>query len=204
MKSVTATVYTLEELQEQFPDSYEKVVERWRERAASDPCLPWRDETMDSFKAVIHACDGELTDWQIGPHYPSHCSVSCEDLSGKRAAVRMWRNVLAPNGYKRNGWNVEFPGNCPFTGYCADEQMLQIVWNELVAGESLKDALECLASVAQQCMENDLEQWMDEESMWANWEDLSFYENGNEVPHYILDMNRNHEDAHSRDGRQFG
>jgi len=187
-KVETRTLYTLAELKEQFPDGYARVLERWQDACDRFFDVPWQSETMDSLRAVVDACGGKCHDWQIGPYAPSHLSVRVdehdEDDEGnevRRDAEWFWREVLAPNGYARGeGGEVEFPGVCPFTGYCADENMLEAVWQDLRAGVGLREALEGLADVASRMMEANAEQERDAETMEANWDGLWFTEHGDE------------------------
>lgn len=187
-KVETRTLYTLAELKEAFPDGYARVLERWEAACDRSPDVPWQSETMDSLRAVVKACGGKCTDWRIGPYSPSHLCVDLgedEDDEGNpipRDAEWFWREVLAPNGYVRaEDGSVSFPGFCPFTGYCADENMLEAAWADLVSGSSLKEALEGLADVASRMMEEDAEQDRDAETMEANWDGLWFTESGDEA-----------------------
>lgn len=170
------TVYRLEELQAQFPAAYKAVHERWKKGIHSEPA-PWSDEIMASLKAAVKACHAKLTDWSIGAYSPSYLTVDVpepNDEDGRTDLERFTDNVLIPNKYKVG----EFPGLCPFTGYCADEDFVEHVYKRLVAGDTLKDALESLADLASQFMEDDLKQMEEEESMHANWGESLFTKNG--------------------------
>lgn len=183
-KTLTVQTYSLAELKEAHPEAYERVHERWKEGQSGD--IPWSEETMDSLKAVVKACGGRLTDWSIGAYAQSHCSVSVDDEDGDTGKPKdaRWfrREVLKPNGYIRANGHPYFPGNCAFTGYCADDTFLEAAYKALQEGETLTEALEGLADVAREMMEADLEQAESEESMEANWGDNRYLEDGEEAP----------------------
>jgi hypothetical protein len=204
------TTYTLDELKTINPTAYAAVHERWKEDVDTDPDTPWSEEIRKSITATIEAAGASMTDWQIGPWSPSDITVDVPDryteddeLSSESDRDFFWRTVLEPNGYTRNAEGakrgtidyatgkptgkpndtdgVDFPGHCPFTGYCGDEDALEHVWKRLVAGDSLKAALESLAKVWRQHLEDSIEQQEEEESMEANWGHLYFTFDGREV-----------------------
>ena len=185
MRQETRTIYTLAELREQLPDAYKRVHERWKEQCAADPDVPWMGEVMDSLKACVKACGARLVDWSIGPYVHSSIDVECEDYADdgetRKDAAWLYAYVLTPLGYKRKGDTVDFPGECPWSGYCADEDFIEAVYKAMEAGESLSDALEGLADVARKLMESDCEQMQEEESMEANWGDNEYTEDGEEA-----------------------
>lgn len=168
--SKTITVYTLEELETVNPVAFERVHKKWKD---SIDYLPWSDEIMASLKAVIEACGATLKNWSIGAYSPSHVRVEIYDSEDETSLVsmnagRFVSEILEPNGYTKDG-KAYFPGICKWTGYCGDDDLIEAVYKALVRGNSLKDALEGLASVAQRFMEDDLEQHEEVESMLANW-----------------------------------
>lgn len=190
--SKTIEVFTLAELKEHHPEVFEKVHERWKEAVAGWD-TPWGSETMQSLKATVNACGGTLHDWSIGPDAPCSASVSVQDTFDEddeagesqecqKDADWLFENVLKPLGYKRGRADaVEFPGLCPFTGYCGDDNFLEATWKAMRDGSTLSEALESLAGVAGKMMEDDCEQQRDEESMMANWGDNHYTADGTEV-----------------------
>lgn len=166
-ETLSVTVYTLEELKESHPEAYKAVHERWEALTLRDN-PPWMEETMASLRAVIDACGGKLADWSIGAW--TQCSATVEGIDDEEQG-REWflHNVLKPNGYTRRNGHAYFPGNCKFTGYCADDDFLEATWKALKRGDTLTRALEGLADKAGEMMEADYEQAQEEESMLANW-----------------------------------
>ena len=186
-RTETRTLYTLADLKAKHPEAYAKVHARWQDACDSSGDTPWADETMASLSAVVEACGATLKDYGIGAYAPSHVSVECddeyEDEDGEmRAKDSAWlmRTVLAPLGYAKDG-KPYFPGLCAWTGYCADDDMIEAVSKAMDAGESLTDALRGLADVAQREMEDNQDQMRDEESMDANWSDNEYTEDGRDA-----------------------
>ena len=185
-ETTTRTLYTLGELKAKFPDAYAKVHARWMDACATDE-TPWSEETMDSLKACVKACGATLKDWSIGAYSYSSVKVECddeyEDDAGEfHAKDHTWllREVLAPNGYAKD-CKPDFPGLCKWTGYCADDSMIEAVHGAMVGGATLSDALESLADVAREEMESNCDQARSEEDMEANWEENEYEENGDDA-----------------------
>ena len=172
-------VYNLIELKEQFAQAYERVLKRWSDAVAESGDIPWSREVMDSLKAVIELFGGELADWQIGPYGP--CSATVRGIEDEEwTSQRLLDEVLTPLGYARDRQG-HFPGLCKLTGYCADDDFLEGVYERVTAGQPLTSALESLAGDAGKMMEADLEQQQDGDSMLANWGDRHFTEAGTAV-----------------------
>jgi hypothetical protein len=171
----TIETFSLEELKTAHPEVYAKIHERWKETCA-DGNTVWGDETIDSLKAVVKACGGQLDEWDISPYGNSHVYV--KGISDDKDRAWFLRNVLKPNGYVKKNGHADFPGHCIFTGYCADDNFLEAVWKSLQKGDTLKEALEGLASDAQRMLEEDVEQSQEEDSMLANWGDNRYTESG--------------------------
>jgi hypothetical protein len=167
-------VFSLEELKEKFPKAFQRVHDKWKEGCD----CPWTDEIIASMKAIVEACGARLTDWEIGAY--THCSITVEDLPEGHDKDWFLKCVLKPNKYVKKGV-VEFHGLCAFTGYCADDDFLEVVWKALESGETLQKALEGMADSAQQHMEDDLTQQQEEDSMMANWDGNFYTENGTKV-----------------------
>lgn len=107
------TTYTIDE----HPDKervYKYVRENWHDLYA------WEGENIDSLKAFCEHFNLKLIHWEL-----SLCSYSYvvaqvpDDLEGL-VGVRLWK-YLNNNGLLHNGL---LSGNCPFTGYCMDENLL--------------------------------------------------------------------------------
>lgn len=184
----TITTYSLAELETVRPEAYERVHERWKAGISE---VAWTDETMACLRACIEACGARLTTWEIGTDSGwlnvEVEDTNCDDDSDGTAqrnkdAAWLFENVLQPLGYTRDhAGKVKFPGNCPWTGYCADEDFIEAVYKALESGDTLTKALQGLASVASRLMQNDLEQQQDTESMMMNWRDNQYTIEGTEV-----------------------
>ena len=72
---------------------------------------------------------------------------------------------------------------CPFTGYCADEDYLESLVNDIKQGIDLKTAFKGLAAVYQRIIQNEIEyqnsdEYISEHLQINNYE---FLEDGNEI-----------------------
>lgn len=180
------TVYTLTKLKKSNPEAYTKVYKEWLEDCESEE-TPWVPETMDSLKAVITACRFKLTNWSIGP-YDGWVDVEETELLNDDGDPitkdRAWFEsyVLDHNKYQKDSAGIyQFPGLCPWTGYCADECFIESVYKDMLIGFDLKPALKRLAKKASKLMEEDLEQMKEEESMLANWGDNYYTLDGKRI-----------------------
>lgn len=180
----TRTLYTLAELKERFPDAYKKVLARWEDLCDRSGDIPWVDETMASLKAVVAACGATLRDWSIGCYSYSSIKVEVEDEDDEgntKDAAWLIREVLRPNGYVNEKGEADFPGLCKWTGYCADDAMIEAVYKGMLAGETLTKALGRMADVAREYMESDADAQRSEDSMDANWSDNEYTEGGDDA-----------------------
>lgn len=174
MRTETRTIYTLAELKSAHPDAYAKVHARWAESVYADGA-PWAEEVQDSLRCVVEACGGTIN------HRGTAEADDCRDTDdGETLKDAAWliENVLAPSGYAPEGVPT-FPGLCKWTGYCADDDMIESVYEDMAGGMTLQDALRSLDNVAQRHAEDDLEQMADEESMHANWDGREYDAEGN-------------------------
>lgn len=102
MKTHTVTTYTATELKEQFPDAFERALERHRN--SPDLGDNWSSEIFDSLKAVCNAANVTLRDWSLGAYNRgNHIKVSfpgenegydTEHLCGKRAIAWLENNLF--------------------------------------------------------------------------------------------------------------
>lgn len=178
MKQVN--VYTVEELKEQFPNAFEYAHGKFRKYIASDR-LPWQYEIMDSMKAVFETANVKLTDWEI-----SDCSYSSvefdmdsevKELEGNRALAWLENNLFwklretrpfqkRVKYYNDKPYNFTHFGkmkDCPLTGYCADEDFLDSLIEDIKGHCTLSDAFHNLADVASRLFRNEYEYTQSEE-----------------------------------------
>lgn len=172
MRIQTTEVYKFEELSEEAKD---KVIQRIKDERANDDYIPWRDEIMDSFKATFEAAGVTLRDWEVGPYCYSSCRVymgDASELTGGRAMAWVENNLFGQFRVKRNtreslrwGRFVGSRPECPMTGMSFDEDMFDSLTKALKTGDTLKEAFEGLADTAQKLMEEELDNYMSEETI---------------------------------------
>ena len=187
MKTISLNLYTVQELKEQFPDAYKAAHRKYAETCCNQE-VPWQSEIFDSLKAIISASGFTLKDWSLGSSCNRSQSLTVEssdereELAGKRA-LAAFAQVLTAHGYERPtfpGWGMKFPGVCGFTGYCADDDFADDIWNELKRGETLKDAIENQASTYATMIDSEIEQAESEDEFenQAEFGDWQFTEDG--------------------------
>jgi hypothetical protein len=166
MKTITINAYEYSEL---TPEAKERAREWYIETIDGSP---WQDEIMDSLKALFNNIDGvRLVNWSIGAYSYSFLTVTMEEdtgnLAGKRARAWLENHFLAnlriPYTGKRR-WEVAQYGAsyrpgmvppCPLTGYCADDNFIDALRAGIRSGNTVREALQKLASTAQKLMEQD-------------------------------------------------
>jgi hypothetical protein len=188
-KQETRTLYTIEEIRDRFPDAYDKIREDWCDAVDQSGDTPWSEEIMGSLEATIAACGAELTDWSIGPYSPSDLTVSVddffedgEDTEEKKDSAWFFDTILRPFGYKAHKEKgVDFPGLCPLTGICFDDDFLESVYQDLQRDCTLSESLENLADRSREKMEEEIEGEKDEEWMLGALSDMWYTEDGEEA-----------------------
>lgn len=177
MKQVITTYYTLAELKEQFPAGYARAWENWQQAVAEDEC-PWSGEIMDSLKALFAAAGVTMQDWQLGAYSRGNRidvgEFDAEDATGEEALA--WAMSWIPEGTLDAAGKVV--GRCGFTGYCADDDLIESVLDDIRGGCTCREALRNLADVVGSLMEQEIEQMQDEESFQANCEHRHYTEHG--------------------------
>lgn len=178
MKDITVTLYTAEELKSANPEAFEKAFERFQSQQDE---IFWTDETIESLKETFKHSNIDLEDYNLDAAYPTHSFIRFDmdndvyDLSGVRAQAWLENNLLSDLRIPFSGprrWEVAKYGSyyrpgmikpCPFTGYCADEDFLESLQNDIKAGKCLGDAYKNLAHVAGTLLSNELEYQTSEE-----------------------------------------
>lgn len=196
MKTQTVITYSISELKEQLPRAYDRALENYRNVQYSE--IFWQDETIDSLKAVVKAAGLTLRDWSLGAYKRNNfievhfSSDEVADLSGKRAFAWLENNLFAQfrvSFQGRERWKLSKFGAgyrpgcikpCPLTGYCADEDYLQSLRDDVKSGCTLKEAFENLESVCAKLLEAEAESQSSVESFeeWAQSCDIQFTEDG--------------------------
>lgn len=172
----TIQVYSLPELKVQFPKAFAKVLKGWAE--SQDEWLAG-DETLASLAAVVEFCGFNLDNYQIRPWDRSWLKVSQKDEEIEYSLGWFIAEAMEV-GYTHHSdtGKLYFPGRCPFTGYCSDEDFMESIYNNLVKGYTMEECLQKLATIAQRHCEDDYESQQNEESMLVNWESCEFTEDG--------------------------
>jgi hypothetical protein len=162
-RTISYDVFKFEELE---PDVQEKVVERWRDQTYADGDFFWMDETVDSMKELFKNIDGvRLVDYTVEYDYYYRSTARIEysnyevkELSGPRAQAWLENNLLyglretRPFSYRvsRHAFDGNKPRvyhkygqykSCPFTGYCADDDLLYKLIDDINKGVTVHDAL---------------------------------------------------------------
>lgn len=181
MRIRIAQLYTIAELQEQFPDGYRAALAQYQRDVDRDPYIPWQDEIADSLKAVYEAAGVSYSDLAFGVCYRGtgvRIKSDGLDIAGRRAWAWLENNLLSglrvPFKGKRR-WEVSKYGAayragvvppCPLTGYCADEDFLDSLRESIKDGATVKDALSWLPAVAARLLESELEYQRSEEAFF--------------------------------------
>jgi hypothetical protein len=174
-------VYTLAEMEDRFPEAYEKIAERYRDEAQYHD-LPWIEEYMDSLHALCDAANVRLRDWCIGMWASqSYIRVDVPDTEGETDMEYFEREVLAPKFTTNSEGEYTFPGDCPFTGFSADDTLAESVWEDLHAGCTLEEAFRNLSTTLSGLLETEYEATMTDEAMHEAWNYRYFTEDGTEV-----------------------
>ena len=166
-------VYDVYELKEKFPKAFEKAHENFKDDVRNDPFLPWQEEIMDSMKATFKYANVTLYDWEIGAyscsrvkfHIPTYWSDLAEEdclvdeYEGKKAYkwleeafdLKSYKRVKYTNHLGKPAYRYDFKKpddaewSCEFTGYCADHDFLESLFECIHDGMNLRDAFSNLA-----------------------------------------------------------
>ena len=192
MRTETVNIYKIEDLNE---EQFETAHREYRESSFE---IHWQSEILESFQAVIKACGYKSRDWGIGANY--HCYIrlnktDCDDLSGPRAFAWLENQVLSPLRISFAGerrWKLAKYGKyyrpgmvspCPFTGYCADDDLLDDLKDSIRSGMVIRDAVMALADKAGRILQGEYEDQMSEDYFrdMAEANGWEFYEDGEMV-----------------------
>lgn len=179
----TVRLYTIEELKEQRPETYERLYEQHRSDAAYWD-LPWLTETVDSLKAFVEAVDFKLSDYCFST-YRSHMTVhsrydppsDIEDLCGARAyayIMNCLERYRIPYGCRHKKYKDYMKYGkwyragklppAPFTGFYTDDIYIEKTLDYVLKHGTLKEAIESLADTITSVLQEDEEQQLSEES----------------------------------------
>lgn len=169
-RTVEITLYKLGELDER---TQQRVIDGWR---ANDQ-FPWGDEWRESLDAFAKIAPLTIRDWSVG--YRSNgvtfdMDEDVADLSGNEA--QQW---LIANGWQKLAQNQD----CPFTGYCGDEVLLDAIRTALGNPSSISSLRSVFADALHDWakgFERDMDYWASEEAIREDIEanDYEFHANG--------------------------
>lgn len=153
------TVYTFDELD---ADVQQRVISTWR----YGDQFPWGDEWRESLDAFEIRAPLTTRDWSVGyggtyvtfdMDQDDNYSDGIAELSG----VRAWKWLV------NNGWAKIAAGqDCPFTGYCGDEDLLDAIRKALANPTSITSLRDVFADALSDwafAYERDIEHWGSEE-----------------------------------------
>lgn len=171
--TITKNVYQFHELP---ADTQSHILQRWR----NDNYFPWDEEWRDSLNGFCQIAPIVNVKWEVGIWGRSFatCEVRDEAVS-ELSGIRAWKWLL------NNGLFDEklISGNCPFTGYCGDEDLLDAIRKAKVNPAGIISLHElfndCLHSWAM-AYEADMEYFHSEKAIIEEIEanEYEFYENG--------------------------
>jgi hypothetical protein len=175
-RALEITVYTFDELD---ASAQERVINNWRDGAQ----FFWTDEWAQSLDAFAKLAPLTVRNWEIG--YRSNgvtFDMDQDDNYGDGIAelsgVRAWKWLV------NNGWAELAAGqDCPFTGYCGDEDLLDAIRDALAkpaAITSLRDVFADALYNWAKAFEGDIDHWHSEEAIREDIEanGCEFYANG--------------------------
>jgi hypothetical protein len=192
----TINVYTYDELSN---EAQAVARENYRKRLQACGDYAWMDEIYDSCKKLFEAAGVAMRDYQLGSYRSditagfSSCEV--EELNGGRAMAWVENNLLSGLRIPWRGagrWRVAKYGSCyrpglvppcPFTGYCADDDLLDALIKSVREGDTLREAFEGLAQVVERLVNDEIESQLSDEYMGEHLSanDCEFLESGREV-----------------------
>ena len=163
MRTESRIIYTAAELKKEKPEAFEKAIQHYRDNKGN---AAWTDDICKSGRETVKAAGLTLTDWMVDEVYPSQSFYKVEGfgedqrgndnggLTGRKA--REWlRRAFGPK--VSINFRGREPGNCPFTGYCADDDCIDALKKSIHDGETLKQAFENLGYVVAKICESESE-----------------------------------------------
>ena len=176
-RTLEITVYKLDELDEAMQ---QRVIQSWRD---GDHFF-WEDEWRDSLHAFAKIAPIKVRDWSVG-YGGTYVTFDMDqddnygDGIAEMSGVRAWKWLV------NNGWAKIAAGqDCPFTGYCGDENLLDAIRTAIGNPASdcppLRDIFKEALDDWAKAFERDLDYWHSEEAIREDIEanDYEFNANG--------------------------
>lgn len=166
MRTEKIELFKFEELSE---EAKEHAIEKYREENWRYG-IAWQEEIFDSLKTLLKTANIPLRDYELNLER-SWIKIDIDDavgeLHGKRAMAWLENNLLSKLrvpfvGKKRwerskYGYRAGFIPDCPFTGYCADDDYLDSLIADVKSGSCLKDCFLWLANKYQEILNSEYE-----------------------------------------------
>lgn len=120
--------------------------------------VPWQEEIFQSFKKVFESAEIKLLDYRLSPDFTSYIKIDLDrndpvyNLSGARALAWLENNLLCKlritrMEYLKNrlqnfkyGYRIGKIKDCPFTGYCADDDFINCLVESVKNGDCIGEA----------------------------------------------------------------
>ena len=153
-ETIEHTYYKFDELSD---SAKQHIYETWR----NDDTYHWREENKDSLYKFAEYFDITITDFEYGYHNYCSFKLNNDDIESMRGGVRLWK-------YLKANYPVDLSGECPFTGYCQDETLLDPIRAFLKYPSPNTDyealMIDCTAAWVFSCRD-DYEHWLTPESI---------------------------------------
>lgn len=127
MRTRTINIYNFNELDE---ETQQAAIEKFRE---FPDLYGWHHENIQSLKGFVDHFNLSSLDWEISlcSYSNASASVNDEDLANLQG-IRLWKwlhNCGILRYYNKHTKRHEdlLSGDCPFTGYCFDENLLDAI-----------------------------------------------------------------------------
>lgn len=154
-RTVEITLYQFDELDQR---AQEMIISHWR----NNDQFHWQEEWRDSLDAFARIAPITIRDWSVGyrdTYVTFDMNDEIADLAGNDAA--QW---LIDHGWQKLSQGQD----CPFTGYCGDESLLDAIRTALAnpaAISSLQSVFDDALQDWARAFEADVDYWHSEEAI---------------------------------------
>jgi hypothetical protein len=154
-RTIEVTVYKLDELDAAMQ---QRVIEGWR---AGDQFF-WEDEWRDSLHAFAKIAPIKVRDWSVG-YGGTYVTFDMDDDIADLSGIRAYKWLV------NNNWAKLAAGqDCPLTGYCGDENLLDAIRTAIGTPASISSLRDVFADALQgwaKGFEADLDYWNGEDAI---------------------------------------
>lgn len=154
-RTVEITLYQFDELDQRTQDA---IISRWR----INDQFPWQEEWRESLDAFARLAPITIRDWSVG-YRDTYVTFDMEDEIADLSGNRAWKWLV------NNGWQKIAQGqDCPFTGYCGDESLLDAIRTALEKPGSIVSLQSVFDDALQDWargFEADMDYWHSEEAI---------------------------------------